>query len=93
MNCSGVITRRVVPSCHGVLSFSTTCLAAFHCTRSPVETRVHAMTITETVDPQAVCHTDLRSLHQPQFRGSHDNHAGDSHHDTLGVLEYGRYHA
>jgi len=31
---SGDITRRVVPPCPGVFSFSTTCLAVLHCTRS-----------------------------------------------------------
>ncbi len=34
MNSSGDITRCVVPSRHGVLSFSTTCPAALVCTRS-----------------------------------------------------------
>ena len=34
MNSSGDITRCVVPSRQGVLSFSTTCPAALHCTRS-----------------------------------------------------------
>ena len=34
MNSSGDITRCVVPSCQGVFSFSITCAAALHCTRS-----------------------------------------------------------
>jgi hypothetical protein len=34
MNSSGLITRWVVPSRYGVLSFSSTCPAALSCTRS-----------------------------------------------------------
>jgi hypothetical protein len=34
MNSSGLITKCVVPSRHGVLSFSSTCPAALSCTRS-----------------------------------------------------------
>jgi hypothetical protein len=33
MNSSGLMTRCVVPSRHGVLSFSSTCPAALSCTR------------------------------------------------------------
>ena len=36
MHSSGDITRCVVPSRQGVLSFSTTCPASLHCTRSSV---------------------------------------------------------